>query len=92
MRFEQNSLIGVLLKLPLLDVFLENQLFLPGPFRDSVVLKYVILFSKSVNKCRKSMIIIETAVKKSKEEEHPSGMSSGTPYLSFREPSGTAGF
>ena len=54
MRFENNSLIGVLLKLPFRDVFRETPLFLPGPFRDSVVLRYFILFmKKSVNKCRK---------------------------------------
>ena len=34
MRFENNYLIGVLLKLPFRDVFRETLLFLPGTFRD----------------------------------------------------------
>ena len=94
MRFEKNSLIGVLLKLPFRDVFRETPLFLPGPFRDSVVLRYFILFmKKSVNKCRKKYDSNrEGCEKKSQNEENPSGMSSRKPYFSFREPSGTAVF
>ena len=36
MRFEKNSLIGVLLKLPFQDFFRETFRDLPGTFRDSV--------------------------------------------------------
>ena len=92
-RYETNSSIGVLLKLSFRDVFQDPPLFLPGPFWDSVFFRYFILFmKKSVNKWRKHMILTESVVNESQMEENPSGMPSGKPYLSVREPSRTAAF
>ena len=69
MRFANNSLIGVLLKLPFRDVFRETPLFLPGSFRDCRVFDFSTTFSLFLLKMDKtSMILIEAVMKKSEKD------------------------